>query len=932
MKHFCNSLFVAVTVLGLFSTFAIADTTIAAQDKSTFSIILPIDAPSSVQVAATELQLDIQKSTGASLPIIKDNTAITGNFISLGNTKQAERTGINVTGIAPEGFHIQTQNGNLYILGPDTTTDDDKKAFPKSSYSQYTKNGGTSNGTANGVYTFLEEYLDVRWLLPGDLGRDVPAKSTFTIPDINRTEAPLLINRRMPYLQKTAAVNTWQDRQKLGYSFQISHQHNWVQTVPAGLYQEHPDWFAMIDGKRVPPVGDKYKLESTNPELVKYFAEQAIAALKANPEQNTYSLSPSDGRGWSESPESKALYDPPAPGSKYPSITPLILKWYRDVSEIVAKEYPQGKLGGYIYTDFSQPPQKGGMTLPENFIPVIVGQDFGFRFYRKDARDLGAQLIQDWAKVAPSIWFYYGMPIWLRSSTGMLTTASPDSLNFLFKLLRENHIKGAYLYGTPEWSQTALANYIQAKLLWNPNLDANQLQHDWLTHAYGAAAGGVMEELYNKMDNGAFAEFFRDDSDPHYNVREQMFRDYYGPHYAEIEKYFLQAQSQPMTSIQKQRLQLIEDNLIVLQWRLRNAGYLPVDFASPLRRTDQQVVDLLMTPHQDFDYFPGIISEAKITPVKVLLNDSDTPKSKTAIPNSKSILLYSAQAQKVHLTPSNVHPGSTFLGYTINENNKNSAEVARGIVYSGEDISFQAKANTAYFFTITPNAILGPVVTWDMIIENSVPATADFDGKELYLQSKPAALYAYAPKSLSLATVATDTGVSLQMKTSLADAMRTYPNARSVLTLDNDWRFAIDPNGTGSQQNYVSPDFNDASWKTINATAYLQDQGFPDYHGTAWYRKTFDAPSQTSDDPQGVNSQKVLLFFGAVDGDATVYVNGKKIGEHLPSQLGKGWDQPFILDATSAMRSGQNTITVKVTKDKYKSGIYKGVNLMVAEK
>ena len=932
MKHYFKSLLIIGVILGFVSSFTFADTIIAVQGKSTFSIILPIDAPSSVQAAATELQLDIQKSTGATLPIIKDNAAITGNFISLGNTKQAERTGIKVIGIPPEGFHIQTQSGNLYILGPDTATADDKKAFPKSSYSQYTKNGGTSNGTANGVYTFLEDYLDVRWLLPGDLGRDVPVKSTFTIPDINRTEAPLLINRRMPYLQKTAAVNTWEDRQKLGYSFQISHQHNWTQTVAASLYKEHPDWFAMVNGKRVPPVGDKYKLESTNPELVKYFAEQAIAALKANPEKNTYSLSPSDGRGWSESPESKALYDPPPPGSKYPSITPLILKWYRDVSEIVAKEYPQGKLGGYIYTDFSRPPQKGGMTLPENFIPVIVGQGFGFRFYRKDARDLGAQLIQDWAKVAPSTWFYYGMPIWLRSSTGMLTTASPDNLNFLFKLLRENHIKGAYLYGTPEWSQTAMANYIQAKLLWNPSLDANQLQRDWLTHAYGAAAGGVMEKLYNKMDNGAFADYFRQPSDPHYTVREQMFKDYYGPHYAEIEKYFLQAEAQPMTSIQKQRLQLIEDNLIVLQWRLRNAGYLPADFTSPLRRTDQQVVDLLLTPHEDFDYFPGIISETKIAPVKVLLNNGNASESKAAIPNSKSILLYSTQAQEVHLTPSNVHPGSTFLSYTINENSKNSAEVARGILYGDEDISFQAKANTAYYMTITPNAIIGPVVTWDMFIKNVVPATADFEGKELHLQGEPAPLYVYAPKGLSLTATATDSGVSLQMKTSLADAMRAYPNARPVLTLDNDWRFATDPKGTGLQQNYASPTFNDASWKTINATAYLQDQGFPDYHGTAWYRKTFDAPSQTSDDPQGVNSQKVLLFFGAVDGDAEVYVNGKKIGEHLPSQLGKGWDQPFILDATSAMKPEQNLIAVKVTKDKYKSGIYQGVNLMIAEK
>ena len=810
MKHYFKSLLIIGVSLGFASSIAIADTTIAAQGKSTFSIVLPADAPSSVQAAAVEMQLGIQKSTGASLPIIEDNAAITGHFISLGETKQAKNAEMNLTGIAEEGFHIQTQNGSLYILGPDTATADDKKKFPDSAYPQFTENGGDSNGTANGVYTFLEDYLNVRWLLPGELGRDVPLKSTFTIPDINRTQAPIFCFRKMPYLQKTEAVLRWQDQLRLGSSYNIYWGHYWTAVVPKDLYKSHPDWFAMIDGKRVPPVGTDYKLETTNPDLVKYYAEKAIAAMKSNPQWKVYSLSPNDGRGWSESPESKALYDPPPPGSKYPSITPLILQWYRDVSAIVAKEYPQGKLTGYIYTDYSQPPRQGGMTLPENFIPVIVGQDFGYRFYRKDARDLGAQLLQDWAKVAPSTWFYYGMPIWLRNSTGMLTTASPDNLNYLFSILLANHIKGVELYGTRELSQTAMANYIQAKLMWNPESDANQLQHDWLTRAYGPAAGAVMEQLYRKMDNGAFADYFRQPSDPHYTVREQMFKNYYGPHYAEIEKYFLQARMQPMTPIQKQRLQLIEDNLIVLQWRLRNAGYLSEDFESPLRRTDQQVADLLLTPHQDFDYFPGIISEAKITPVKVLLNDGNAPASK-AMPNSKSILLYSAQAQEVHVTPSNVHPGSTFLGYTINENNKSSAEVARGILYNGENISFQAKANTAYFLTVTPNAIIGPVVTWDMSVKNAVSATADFDGKELHLQGKAAPLYVYAPENLSLTAAAADSGIVLQMKTSLADALRIYPNARPVLTLDNDWRFATDPKGTGLQQQYASPDFNDAS-------------------------------------------------------------------------------------------------------------------------
>ncbi|MEO6907793.1 MAG: DUF4838 domain-containing protein, partial [Abditibacteriaceae bacterium] len=109
--------------------------------------------------------------------------------------------------------------------------------------------------------------------------------------------------------------------------------HSWTETVPESLWDTHPDWFAMNENgqRRNPYQTPSYKLETTNPGLVKYFAEKAIAAMKANPEMYSYSLSPSDGWGWSQSPESKVVFDPPTPGSPIPSVTPLILKFYSDV-------------------------------------------------------------------------------------------------------------------------------------------------------------------------------------------------------------------------------------------------------------------------------------------------------------------------------------------------------------------------------------------------------------------------------------------------------------------------------------------------------------------------------------------------------------------------------------------------------------------------
>jgi hypothetical protein len=168
----------SVMACASFNPCAFSNTTIAANGKSTFAIVLPAQAPTSVQNAAEELQKDIELATGVKLPLQNDGGKTAASFISLGNTEEAKTAGISSGKMADESYRIVTKNGNIYIIGPDTPD------------GKWTSRNGASNGTANGVYTFLEDYLNVRWLMPGDIGRDVPAKSTFTVDDIDRTSRP----------------------------------------------------------------------------------------------------------------------------------------------------------------------------------------------------------------------------------------------------------------------------------------------------------------------------------------------------------------------------------------------------------------------------------------------------------------------------------------------------------------------------------------------------------------------------------------------------------------------------------------------------------------------------------------------------------------------------------------------------------------------
>lgn len=66
-----------------------------------------------------------------------------------------------------------------------------------------------------------------------------------------------------------------------------------------------------------------------------------------------------------------------------------------------------------------------------------------------------------------------------------------------------------------------------------------------------------------------------------------------------------------------------------------------------------------------------------------------------------------------------------------------------------------------------------------------------------------------------------------------------------------------------------------------------------------WYKRTVNVPE--------AKGKKVLLHFGAVDWQCTVFVNGKPVGEH------KGGYDPFSFDITAALKKGRaQEIAVRV--------------------
>ena len=144
------------------------------------------------------------------------------------------------------------------------------------------------------------------------------------------------------------------------------------------------------------------------------------------------------------------------------------------------------------------------------------------------------------------------------------------------------------------------------------------------------------------------------------------------------------------------------------------------------------------------------------------------------------------------------------------------------------------------------------------------------------------------------------------------------PSARAAINLDGQWNIIPDPYETGyysyrftpreegffknkqmqSPSDLIEYNFERAQKLNVPGDWNSQDDKFFFYEGTIWYHKDFDLKKQSD--------KHYILYFGAVNYQAIVFVNGVKVGEH------EGGFTPFQFDITDTVKSGVNFIVVKV--------------------
>jgi hypothetical protein len=127
-----------------------------------------------------------------------------------------------------------------------------------------------------------------------------------------------------------------------------------------------------------------------------------------------------------------------------------------------------------------------------------------------------------------------------------------------------------------------------------------------------------------------------------------------------------------------------------------------------------------------------------------------------------------------------------------------------------------------------------------------------------------------------------------------------YPRPQMTRTnwqsLNGQWQFL---NATSLQTPPAAQDFAQAQTVLVPYPIESALSGIQHYYPYMWYHRTFTIPANW-------NNQNVLLNFGAVDWQATVYINGQNVGSH------SGGYNAFSFDITSHLKGGDNDILVGV--------------------
>lgn len=427
---------------------------------SRYRIIVPTHATADEDKAATVLQKYLLQISGAALPIVTANTAPVEYEVLLGQNDRLDELGYNIDfkSLNEDGFTIRTDSSRLIIAG------------------------GSEKGTLYGVYTFLEKFLGCR--MYSSKVKIVPEQKNIVLGTINDTEVPVITFRDTHYRDTWDSAYTEWHKLDHGPNGERPDWGMWVHTFnellpPNIYYQEHPEYYAMVKGKRIPT-----QPCLSNPTVLEIVIQNLRRKIAQDPNAKYWSVSQNDNRDYCTCDLCKKLDD--QEGSPSGSIVNFVNK--------VADQFPDKMISTLAYEYGRHAPK----TLkPRDNVNIMLCSIEAFRDKPIEQDTASASFVQDvkdWGKIAKDIivWDYVIQFNHLVSPFPNLQVLQPN-----LQFFAQNGVTAMFEQGNREVGGefAALRSYMISKLLWDPYANADSIMNDFLTGYYGDAAKPIRQYI-----------------------------------------------------------------------------------------------------------------------------------------------------------------------------------------------------------------------------------------------------------------------------------------------------------------------------------------------------------------------------------------------------------------------------------------------------
>lgn len=433
-----------------------AQITLVKDGKATSRIVL-VEKNEVNEQAATLLQDFVKRISQATLPIVADTKARSGDILIGG--KQASA--------GEDGFLLKTTaNEQLQI------------------------SSGGDKGAIYGVVSLLEQYMGVSYFAKE--AYTLTPMQTITLPAIHREETPAFRYRQ------TYSYNNDDPVYKLWFRLEepkdMFIENMWVHTfnriLPSDRFgKEHPEYYSFINGEHRPGHNSQWCL--TNPKVFDAAVRQLDSIFKAHPDMKMISVSQNDGNNTNCScPACKEVDE--YEGSPSGNLIRFLNK--------LAERFPDKEFSTLAYLYSMQPPKH--VKPLSNVNIMLCDIDCKREVPLTDnasGRDF-VKALEGWSKISDNIFVWdYGI------NFDNIVSPFPNFhiLQKNIQLFKKNHVTMHFsqVNGIRGGDFSEMRAYMIGKLMWDPYQNADSLMRTFMNGYYGAAAPYLYQ--YQKIMQGA---------------------------------------------------------------------------------------------------------------------------------------------------------------------------------------------------------------------------------------------------------------------------------------------------------------------------------------------------------------------------------------------------------------------------------------------